>query len=198
MIVPGWTVEIVSSEKNWTKYKISAQQKYLRFQEVIELWQTSPDFIHFFNELLSASLYEAYFWEVSPICLDTCEKEFEFVLIDSPALVNVRADKTAFAKYFNHPAYATSFLNLSGDSTLIVPVEISAAKNYSHLATFVRNAPEAQISAFWNLVGAEVSKAVGQQPKWLSTSGLGVYWVHVRIDPKPKYFHYEAYKQRKE
>lgn len=28
---------------------------------------------------------------------------------------------------------------------------------------------------------------------WLSTSGLGVYWLHFRIDARPKYYQYSEF-----
>jgi len=31
-------------------------------------------------------------------------------------------------------------------------------------------------------------------PSWLSACGLGVYWLHSRLDPKPKYYVYEPFK----
>lgn len=33
---------------------------------------------------------------------------------------------------------------------------------------------------------------------WCSTSGLGVYWLHIRLDQYPKYYTYRPYKQVKE
>jgi hypothetical protein len=30
---------------------------------------------------------------------------------------------------------------------------------------------------------------------WISTSGLGVPWVHVRLDSYPKYYQYRPYAQ---
>lgn len=32
-------------------------------------------------------------------------------------------------------------------------------------------------------------------PIWLSTSGLGVYWLHMRLDRRPKYYTYEPFKE---
>ena len=29
---------------------------------------------------------------------------------------------------------------------------------------------------------------------WVSTSGLGVYWLHVRLDSYPKYYQHAPYK----
>ncbi|MGB1216866.1 MAG: DUF6940 family protein [Saprospiraceae bacterium] len=30
---------------------------------------------------------------------------------------------------------------------------------------------------------------------WLSTAGLGVYWLHIRMDNRPKYYKHKAYKE---
>lgn len=31
-------------------------------------------------------------------------------------------------------------------------------------------------------------------PRWLSTSGLGVSYLHVRIDSRPKYYSFDEYR----
>ena len=36
-----------------------------------------------------------------------------------------------------------------------------------------------------------------EETTWLSTSGLGVYWLHVRLDSYPKYYTYRPYKATK-
>jgi len=35
----------------------------------------------------------------------------------------------------------------------------------------------------------------GGKTFWVSTSGLGVAWLHVRVDSKPKYYSHEAYRE---
>lgn len=52
------------------------------------------------------------------------------------------------------------------------------------------------------LVGKEVERRVASNshggtpvPLWVSTSGLGVSWLHVRLDSRPKYYTYAPYKQ---
>jgi NADH:ubiquinone oxidoreductase subunit len=37
---------------------------------------------------------------------------------------------------------------------------------------------------------------VGEQPVWLSTAGMGVAWLHVRLDDRPKYYGYSPYRDR--
>ena len=39
-----------------------------------------------------------------------------------------------------------------------------------------------------------VDELLEEQPKvWLSTSGLGVYWLHVRLDSRPKYYQFKEF-----
>lgn len=53
------------------------------YAEVIQLWQKDSNFRTFFISLLANSLYEAYFWETPPITSSTCDRPFEFVLVDN-------------------------------------------------------------------------------------------------------------------
>ena len=34
---------------------------------------------------------------------------------------------------------------------------------------------------------------LGGKPVWLSTAGLGVGWLHVRLDDRPKYYRHAPY-----
>ncbi len=87
-----------------------------------------------------------------------------------------------------------SFANLGGDAQLVVPGPLTDKSYYNHLANFIRNCPNNQIVKFWQKVGEIYQQEIGPQMKWLSTAGLGVYWLHVRIDSRPKYYRYKDYK----
>ena len=69
--------------------------------------------------------------------------------------------------------------------------------NYSHLANFIRNAPKAQKNYLWQKIAEEITKILPNLKEgkmlWMSTSGLGVSWLHVRLDTTPKYYSWEAY-----
>jgi len=62
-----------------------------------------------------------------------------------------------------------------------------------HLASFLRTAPEPQKQEFWQKIGQVVSAKVGKRPLWLSTAGMGVAWLHARLDSRPKYYGYLTY-----
>jgi hypothetical protein len=91
-----------------------------------------------------------------------------------------------------------SFPNLGGDARLVVPTPQpgTPAPTYAHLARFCRQAPVAQLAALWRAVGTEVLAwwAGTTAPLWLSTSGLGVGWLHVRLDSRPKYYSYQPFR----
>lgn len=181
-------------DKDIVKYKISQNDVLLTCQEVIELLIHSKEFVIFFIDLLRTSSYDSFFWEVRPMTIETFDEEFEFVLVNSTALSGAKADNSQFINYFEKDKLVVSFSNLKGDARLVVPVEFSNSDNYSHLANFIRKAPEEQVQLFWKTVGEEYKKLLGDEEKWLSTSGLGVYWLHVRIDNTPKYYRYYPYR----
>ena len=57
-------------------------------------------------------------------------------------------------------------------------------------------APGQQICRLWHSVGQAVCGALSDQPIWISTSGLGVAWLHIRLDSSPKYYQHQPYKIR--
>lgn len=81
------------------------------------------------------------------------------------------------------------------DATLVVPTPQSDLSNYTHLGRFIRNAPINQIDAFWKNTGITVSTELKEKKVWLNTEGTGVYWLHGRIDSRPKYYKYKPYRE---
>jgi len=190
----NWTTHSTPITPNITKYQIHQDKKILTFQNWINLMKTSQSFIHFYNDLLKNSKFEAFFWEVKPVTQDTLQDPFEFVLVNSTALKSIKADNLSFKKYFVSNKKVVSFPNLGGDAQLIVPTPDGDITNFSHLANFIRIPYNNTIVEFWEKVATQYEQAIGAQPKWLSTSGLGVHWLHVRIDSRPKYYQFQAYK----
>jgi hypothetical protein len=180
-----------------SKYTITQNGRVMSVGEAVNLLCTSKEFRIFFIELLQSSSHNAYFWEVRPISIDTTSQKFEFVIVNAPSLSKNNADNAPFIKYFNQDTHVTSFFNLNRDAKLIVPIGIGNLNQYSHIANFVRYAPLEQVEIFWKKVGEEIHNSIERVEKWVSTSGLGVHWLHVRIDTKPKYYSYQPYKDFK-
>src|SRR5262249_44867828 len=124
-------------------------------------------------------------------------REFEFVLLDAPALAGA-PDTEAFASHFkslSDDQTVIAFPNLGNDAVLVVPRPLGALSVYVHLAAFVRTAPDAQRHALWRLVGSELQARLKEKPVWLSTAGMGVSWLHVRLDSRPKYYGHAPYRE---
>jgi len=188
-----WRVKEELINQETTKYQIIENGVAITFEQWINLTQKSQTFVEYYGTILRKSRFEAYFWEVKPVVKSKLNMPFEFVLVESRSLAKLSSDQASFRSYFNDDQ-VVSFANLGGDAQLIVPTPKSAIQIYAHLANFVREAPKLQQVAFWNRVGAEYEKLIGTRTTWLSTSGLGVYWLHVRIDSLPKYYQHAAYK----
>ena len=96
-----------------------------------------------------------------------------------------------------------TFPNISGNALLVVPRPSPGRQPYTHLAAFLRLCPQSEIHRLWQQVGTVMSQELQGVPGsilhptkalWLSTHGMGVPWLHVRIDKHPKYYHFDPYK----
>ncbi|WP_339732064.1 hypothetical protein [uncultured Gimesia sp.] len=145
--------------------------------------------------MLADSPFSAFRWETPPISTATVNRPFEFVLIDSPGLAGT-PDEQTFAAHFRdvQETGIVVFPNLRADATLVVPCPQVVATAYGHLASFVRDAPQSQNRELWKAVGAAMQQRISAKPVWLSTAGAGVSWLHIRLDDRPKYYHYQPYR----
>jgi len=165
----------------------------LSTKEVMTQLSSNSAFRKFYNEILKNSDYEAFFWENKPVTAHNLSDAYEFALVESDALKSIHSSPNAFEEKFSD-AQVVVFPNLSGDATLIVPCPKVDHSVYAHLAQFVRNADENQIDAFWKYAAQTLLQKVNDVPIWMSTAGLGVSWLHLRIDQRPKYYRHQPFK----
>ncbi|MEM7656685.1 MAG: hypothetical protein AAF399_11190 [Bacteroidota bacterium] len=179
------------------QYSLRLAGKPLSVRAVFALWQESADFRDFYTRSLVEVPFAAFFWETSPVNQDRLEQAFEWVVLDSPGLAQVNPEPETFAEYFQTEANVVRFANLRGDARLVVPRPLTPDSAYPHLAAFLRSAPREQLHAFWQAVGKTMSAHLSERPTWLSTAGMGVYWLHARLDSRPKYYRYGPYRKWK-
>jgi len=175
---------------------ITEAGRRLSFAEVISLWQQDHGFRSFYSSLLTDAPYDAYRWETPAVSSSNVNRDFEFVLLNCPGLIT-DPDPNAFADYFksNHVRDdVVTFPNLGKDAILVVPLPTRPASEYGHLSAFLRNAPESQKDSLWRTVGEAMQRRVNEKLVWLSTAGMGVAWLHVRLDDRPKYYGYAPYR----
>lgn len=177
------------------RYQILLGDEPISYEQVVAAWCDDVEFCRWFATLLKHATYAAYRWETPPVTSASLQQPFEFVLLDSPRL-DRPVDRTAFAEHFSQAANGiATFSNLGGDAVMVVPCPTSDDSTYTHLATFIRQAPPEQVNRLWQAVGRALQERVGERPVWLSTAGMGVAWLHVRLDSRPKYYGYRPYTQ---
>lgn len=186
-------VEILENSPGLRKLRFCKQGQVLSLQEVLEQLISNSDFQALMTQTLAKLPFGAVFWETPPMTEESLDRDFEFVAIDSPRLAQVKADRRAFAAHFGDEASVVSFTNLGGDAVLIAPCPVDG-NSYPHLLAFLRTAPPWQTAHFWQKTAEETLRRINWKPVWLSTSGLGVYWLHVRLDSRPKYYQHQPYK----
>jgi hypothetical protein len=158
------------------------------------------------TDVVRACPYDAVFFEtmgVDAVSMISCP--FEFVLIDAPSLASFaeRApDPGAFREHLQWCGSRSccTFDSLGGDARLVAPNHDPPGEDpasFSHFAAYVRGADDDRVAELWEMVATEFLSRVAKKGKrdktWLSTSGLGVAWLHVRIDDTPKYYQYREF-----
>ncbi|MFC1774307.1 DUF6940 family protein [Pseudomonadota bacterium] len=174
---------------------VAADGSKMSYAQVVDCWGREPEFASFFSGQLASSAFDAFLWETPPVSRTSIHRPFECVLIDSPPLARAAPDATAFTEHFaaGSGQVIVSFDNLGGDARLISPCPLEPATACTHLAVFLRDAPVAAVVQLWQQVSVAITNALNDQPLWVSSCGLGVYWLHVRLDSFPKYYRYTPY-----
>lgn len=202
------TISVISeplSTQRGIRYQFRTQTQLLTRADVVARWQNDTAFNQQFNQLLRDTPWDACRWETPPLSTHNSHLPFECVLLDAPELLHRPVDKHAFAEHFNQTDSMAldslasdsiaAFRNLGNDAMLIVPTPVDGPDDhYTHLAAFIRSAPDWHSTALWQRLGQTISDTLGAQPVWVSTAGDGVAWLHIRLDSYPKYYHYHPYR----
>lgn len=160
------------------------------------------------TSIMNESPYEAVYFETRPVSSGTASRRhFHFVLVDAPDLKQFcesnGPDAYTFAEHLRcTPKEDTccSFWNLGGDARLIAPRTLDGADDkteYAHLAAFLRGASSGQIRELWRKTAKEYLRVIDDRrgsKVYLSTSGAGVSWLHMRLDQRPKYYTYRPFR----
>jgi len=182
----------------WFRITDATSGNTLSYREVLDLWHNNESFREFFGGLLRESRFDCFRWETPSVCENTLDRDFEFVLVKSEMLP-VWGEPNAFAEHFaqvkDKSQQVVSFSNLGRNALLVVPTPVADPEAYPQLAAFVRMAPVPQQHEFWQLVATQMKQRLNNVPVWLSTAGMGVSWLHVRLDNRPKYYAWTPYKK---
>ena len=183
------------SVNNGRRFQIRQGEDSISFGVYLKLLEEDQEFAAWYAKLLAETDYEAFFWEHPPLCDANLDAKVEFVLLDSPALAGLDPNPEPFSSHFQSGSEGdiVSFRSLGGDAVLLAPRPTVPLEACVHLAAFVRQASRTQIEYLWRQTGRAVRENLSEQNLWLSTSGLGVPWLHIRLDSYPKYYQHRPY-----
>ncbi len=179
--------------------RILAGGRALTFAEVVAGWREDEAFRAFTIAALAASPYRAFFWEMPPIRRGSLDRPYEYVVVGAEALARLRPDPAAFGANLLAGAEAATvrtFPNLGGDAVLVAPRPIAGVEAYGHIGAFARLAPIGQRHELLRALASAIGAALRRSDRrlWVSTAGLGVPWLHVRLDTYPKYYSHGPYR----
>lgn len=180
-------------------------------QTVDKLWVLGPDgpltFLAFLKALrddvsmqqamshtLRSQRFDAFRWELPALTRRSASASAEFVMVDTPGLVRTPSPRD-FAKPLADadPGLVATFPNLGGDALMIVPRQVDPEIGFAHLAEFLTLADDAHVEALWSAAAGAALDNMSDTARWLNTAGMGVPWLHVRLDSRPKYYRHRPY-----
>lgn len=188
-----WRLETQSLGPGVIGATLFADEARLTFSQVISLWREDETFVAEWVAQLAAIPFSGYCLETPPLSKPVLGKSFECVFVESPSLVRLKADPQPFQEHFRKSGGSVAFPSLGKDALLIAPCPVSASTCYTHLACFLRSAEREESYQLWKTVALALDDQLAAAPLWLSTAGLGVSWLHVRLDTRPKYYRHRVY-----
>jgi len=190
----NWRVEI-ETLGGGLRFLVFDGKSIVSFKDYFYLLESDADFRSWCTALIAHSDYEALFWEHPPLTHETWTNQAEFVLLDGPSLACFEPDPHSFAAQFERgDDNVVTFPNLGNDALLVAPCPLVDYAAYPHLAVFLRQAPVDQVHDLWVKTARVVREQLGDDPLWVSTAGMGIAWLHVRLDSWPKYYRFDPYK----
>ncbi|MCH2085483.1 MAG: hypothetical protein MK226_24080 [Saprospiraceae bacterium] len=189
-------IEIKGQNENTVRFRLKNGEKFLTFKDVFELWTNNPKFVKFYKDQLIKLDYEAFYWEHPAIKKEFLEKKYECILQRSRPLEHLPINESAFKDFIHKNELVTDFLNMGKNAILVVPTKKIDKEIYNHMGKFIRLAEQEQIIEVFKRVGKSILEEIENQKLiWLNTAGLGVVWLHIRMDTRPKYYKTTRYKE---
>ncbi len=193
-LVEGWRE---AGFRDATGHRIRERGDEISWTRFTSALRSEPELRAALVAALAESELEAFFWECVPRPAEG-DAPFTFVLTEAPALARLEPDGSAFEQELRRAeGMSATFPNLGGDAELVVPRPVGRPEAYPHLARFVRDGPAEQVDAVFVALGDAIAEWRRRRRGrlWVSTSGLGVPWVHLRLDRRPKYYVHEPFRR---
>ena len=156
----------------------------MKWSEILSQWESGN------YPKVPKNIKSPYFWRTS-VQSNKKDLVYKEEFIEDERLLKAKEDLKPFAEHLDKnkdEKYAISFPNLSGDTILVVPIP-RKSKRFTNMFYFMNNASEIQKKELWKKVALEARKFIEKNENvWISTHGLGVNYLHIRICITPKYY----------
>ena len=190
-----FNIDIKDQNEYMLRFCIKTGEQFLSFEEVFKLWEHDPEFVRFYTEELIKLNYRAFYWEHPALKKEFMKIRYECILQKSRPLEQLPLNENAFKDYIVAKEQVVDFMNLGKDARLVVPTKKTDKEIYNHLGRFLRLAEKEQVNEVFKRVGKTIFEELEKQKViWLNTAGLGVIWLHIRLDTRPKYYKTTMYK----
>ena len=164
----------------------------MKWSEVLSQWESGN------YRKIPSNIKSPYFWRTS-VLNSKRDLEYKEEFLEDERLLNKKQGVKPFSEYLDKnkdEKYAISFPNLSGDTTLVIPIP-RKSKKFTNLFHFMNKASEIQKRELWKKVALEANKMLKNNENiWISTHGLEVNYLHVRICNNPKYYENSKLKKK--
>ena len=97
--------ETTKISANSSKYKIYQNDQQITYRKFLELLGNTEDFREFFRNTLASSPFDAFRFETPVINNKKINRDFEFIILNSPHLVNIEPDTTSFRKHWSRSIF---------------------------------------------------------------------------------------------
>lgn len=188
------TWEFIEDERSdhAMQYSVAKDGNTASWSDIVDALQAESTFRDALSGLITSSTFEQVFWETTPLNFERSGEPFQFAVVR--ARLNARQDSRAFSEFFDGERTVATFPNLGGSAMLVAPAPMEDSADRSYLKPFLTTAPSEQVHELWRSVGAAITDRLSDDPVWVSTSGGGVPWLHVRLDNSPKYYAYTPFR----
>ena len=140
--------------------------------QVLEGLRREPKFRELFTDLLGSCPWDAFTWETLPFNGRTLDRPFECVAIKSNRLAARRPSYAPFSEHFQDEEEVAVFPNRSQDAQFVAPRPDAPKHVYSHLKSFLLNAPKQQRDDFWERLVVAVTEQRVHRGAKLARSGF--------------------------
>ncbi|MDW3195933.1 MAG: hypothetical protein R8G66_26395 [Cytophagales bacterium] len=189
------SLQILAKNGQGARCRFTQNGSILSFREVLNLWQFSVEATKNYVQQIKNLGFDQCYWEHPALTQATMDFPYECMILKTEQFTRRQVDTESFSAHLHQEKSVAVFDNLGRNARLVVPTLKSDKEYYKHFGIFLNAAPENQVLAVLQAVGESVLEEVNRgKCIWLSTAGLGVIWLHIRLDTVPKYYKTKTYK----